>query len=203
VAGKDSVLLHELLLLPSSRRNDQMSNDLREVLMRQVRGVLRAHGVPDSASPVERVMPALVGNPWYDELMNAVAEDMAPRLHRLGLILDRTRPVQITKIEFSEHDRQSFTAARVAGVLRQRFPDLSDAKLIQVIAAFLGQPPMQVQEINFGGDWDHAARRPEPAPPAEPTAPSAAPPPEREHLSKHDLQVLKPIPQPDDSRRGA
>jgi hypothetical protein len=133
--------------------------------------------------------------------MNAVAEHS--RLRRLGLILDRTRPVQITKIEFSEHDRQSFTAARVAGVLRGRFPDLSDAKLIQVIAAFLGQPPMQVQEINFGGDLDHAARRLEPAPPAVPSVPPAAPPPEREHLSKHDLKVLKPIPEPDAAHRTA
>ena len=205
VAGKDRKVLHELLLLPPSRRNDQMGNDLREVLMQQVRRVLKAHGVPDDASPIERVMPALVGNPWYGELMEGVAEEMAPRLRRLGLILDRSRPMQITRIDFSEHDRQSFTTARIGGVLRRRFPDLSDAKLIQVIAAFLGQPPTQVKEFYIGSDLGNVVRPAEPValvlPAPAPAPASAAPPSEREHLSKHDLKVLKHIPQPDAAPR--
>jgi hypothetical protein len=208
VAAGNRDRLRDLLLLPPHQRREQIRVHLRDALMRATRAVNAAHGVSDNASPLDKVLPAVPGTSLNDELMQTVASDLAPRLRQLGLILDLSQSLKITQFQASEADSKSFSRDRLAAMLRQRFPNLSDSALAQLVAAFEGRSALYVQDIHVeginssadletslpgpGGEVTRVAVTPRVTTP--PTAPPAEAQPEPERLSKSDLQVLKPVP---------
>jgi hypothetical protein len=206
--------LHQLLLLPPGQRNEQMRVYLRDALIRQTRAVNEERKLPADAWPVDKILPAIPGSSWHEDLLNKVAQDVAPLLTGLGVILDRSKPLKITQIEIPEADRKAFTTDRLAAMLSARFPGLSAPALAQLLAGFMGESPLHVQDIRLDGPAAGSAyvenRSIGPdgtvttvgVPPAAgattagaAAASATAPTPsEPQHLSKSDLQVLKPVP---------
>jgi len=157
------------------------------------------------------MLPIVPGLPINDRLLTLVRDHLAQTLPTIGVLLNQAHPITIVGLNISDDLIGSFSRERIATLLREQFPSLSEEIRLEAVGAIagidMGRTRISVENsgnasvavddqggarIFMGGSprsapTSSAAARPD----RPPVAPPAAAP--AETLSSDDLRVLKRV----------
>jgi hypothetical protein len=160
---EDHNKLADLVHLANAERHQQVRVKVREAVIRQIANLESRRPVPDDASILDRVMALGLGTPRYNELLDAVKEDLNYILPSVGAILDLTQPVTLTKRDISTEIIDAAKRRRSRAIdsewltgyvdeIRQRYPDLSSELLFQILSALDGVDTGQLHRLLLDSD---------------------------------------------------
>jgi len=213
-AGTDRDLLVNLAQFSDEERKQQVATKVREALVASATVIERAYK-PPSSDFFHKLLPIIPGLPEFEALFAEVRQNLQHTLPLVGARLNEAHPITVTYIHLGNDIINSFSRGRVAGLLRETFPDLSPELLLQAVSSIEGIDMPQQRVVFEGGSqttmdfqvgeengaarvWVDPRRAPgrvteSPEQTPEPTPlPTTSPP--VEHLSPEDLQVLKRVP---------
>ncbi len=214
-AAGDKAKLANLALFAESERNNHFNVKLRDSLVRQINALEQRAPLAPSATVVDKIVPILPGVPTCVEILDKVQQDIARSLPALGIFLDVSQPIVITRLHPPEDLIKGFSRDRVADLLGMRFPGLPDSMMVHMLESIEGLPPLRVHEIrqvgNNGGALSETRWTDEdgqmfrvplstgPTPPQERASRPAdvaadQPASDPARLSRDDLALLKRVP---------
>lgn len=217
-AGGDKDRLLRLVQLNDAERRDQVTVKARQALVNCLAKLQEQMPLPAQPQVMDQVAALAPGSPRYNTLINALREDLEQTLPSVGVLLDTSQPIILTKRGLSEEILEAIKRRRgwemdsqwLTGYvedLRRRFPDLNISRtmLSQILASLPGVDLGKVQrllleqepgtraevefEMNREGEGANVIVKPKQAR-TEPAQESVIPPP----LTESDLAVLKRVP---------
>lgn len=217
-AGSDKDRLVRLVQLNDAERRDQVAVKARQALVNRLAELQEQMPLPAQSHVMDQVAALAPGSSRYNTLINAIREDLERTLPLVGVLLDTSQPIILTKRGLSEEILEAIKRRRgwemdsqwLTGYvedLRRRFPDLNISRtvLAQILASLPGVDLGNVQrllleqepgtraevefEMNREGEGANVIVKPKQARP-EPAQEPAGPPP----LTESDLAVLKRVP---------
>jgi hypothetical protein len=215
--------LWQLTSLTDQERHVQMGIVLCEVARDGIVALQQNTKLPAKPSMVDRILPVIPGTPPCKAFLRGLVEPLAHSWSILGVCVDTSHPITITRLQLPEDLIAGFGRDRVVSMLRQLFPDLSSETVMQMDAAIEGVPmPVDLQAIDLrnGGSpvketrfvskdgrnmiITGSDRTAEPVEsdtaPRQTTEPGSAAP-VAPKLSKHDLEVMKSVPPQRDGQK--
>ncbi len=214
--------LAELAQFDDEERNVQIQIKLREALVQSIVALQQQRPLPPTALVIERLLPIVPGMAECIQILANVHADLEHSLPSIGVILNDAHPISIERLHLSQDLIDGFNRNRTTELLRQRFPNLPEDTMVQVITSIEGANPLSVGRISLEGiqgqqgftEFKLDGQNIEPhfraapplataAPPVKPAQPAVTqiqaervqPSAGEERLSKADLQVLKAVPQ--------
>jgi hypothetical protein len=162
-AGNDCNKLAGLVHLTDGERREQVQVKVREAVIRQIANLEARRPIANDASILDRVMALGLGTTRYNELLDAVKEDLNYALPAVGAILDVTQPVTLTKRDISTEIIDAAKRKRSRTIdsewltsyvaeIRQQFPDLSPNLLFQILSAIEGVDTGQLHRLLLDQD---------------------------------------------------
>lgn len=217
-AGGDKERLVHLVQLNDAERRDQVAVKARQALVDRLAELQEKMPLPAEAQVMDQVAALAPGSPRYNTLINAIRNDLERALPSVGVMLDTSQPIILTKRGLSEEILDAIKRRRgwemdsqwLTGYveeLRRRFPDLNISRtvLAQILASLPGVELGKVQrllleqepgtraevefEMNRDGEGANVIVKPKTAGPPPAREPAAPPP-----LTESDLAVLKRVP---------
>lgn len=213
--------LAKLVQFSDEEREKQVATKVREALV-AAGPVIEQKFKPTGADFVSKLLPIIPGLPSFDAFMVEVRKHLRESLPLVGAILNEEQPLVVTNIHLGSDIIGSFSRGRVATMLRETFPNLPPALLLQAVSSIEGIDMPQQRVVFEGVDQSNTRLdfRPEEGEasarvrvqPTGPTASNAAQPainptsaapvvqsstsvtPNKEQLTKDDLSILKRVP---------
>jgi Cdc6-like AAA superfamily ATPase len=163
VAGKDRDKLAEILQITNAERNHQIEVKFRQAVHSQVADLQKIMPLPDNASALAGVGALAPGMPRYNKLLEGIKQQLKKTLPSLGIVLNTTHPIVLTRRSISDDIIEAIKRRRgreidsewltnYANELRNRFPDMSDGVLTQILASIETVDAEQVQRLHVEGD---------------------------------------------------
>lgn len=211
--NNDREAMAKLAIFDDKAREQMIQTKVREAMVYSATAVEQGHQLTPSASIFERMMPILPGLPECEKLLKGVQEKLAQTLPSIGVVLNRTQPITITQLHLGQDLIEGFGFNRMTQLLRQQYPDLPEATMVQVISSIKGANPLSIAsvsmadsksqqvrpEVRIGAEGMSTRMRITPQPEEAQPQPTLVTPPhsdqDDEHLSPNDLSVTKPVPQ--------
>ena len=218
-AGGDKDRLIRLVQINDAERRDQVAVKARQAMVNCLAQLQSTMPLPAQPQVMDQVVALAPGSPRYNTLLNTLREDLERTLPSVGVVLDTSQPIILTKRGLSEEILEAIKRRRgwemdsqwLTGYveeLRRRFPDLNISRtvLAQILASLPGIDLGKVQrllleqepgtraeveyEMNREGEGANVIVKPKPVR-SEPSQGTTAPPPS---LTENDLAVLKRVP---------
>lgn len=183
----------------------------------------RDHPLPGGADFVQTLLPVIPGLPTCDQLLKEVRTQLESALPSIGVFLDKLHPLTITSLHLGDDIVSSFKHGRMARIIREQFPNLTDQEIMLTVEHAIGETPFE-QRIHLSGlgagaasvelrDDEHnrrikvypaggrqnGAEMQEVVSQQTPPVPSTGEPP----LTKDDLSILKRVPRAASSQAAA
>ncbi|MCX6045834.1 MAG: SPFH domain-containing protein [Chloroflexi bacterium] len=214
---RDRATLAKLAQFDDNEREQMIRTKIRDALVHGVTAVQKRRPLAPTAEVIDRLLPIIPGFPECDTILAGVRQELAQTLPSIGVTLNMAHPITITRLHLNQEMIDGFARNRTTDLLRQRFPNLPEDAMIQVVTSIEGANPLNVGRISVG-DSPANTVKPEirvgsegidsrikitPMPeetkaPQTTTQPASngVPPPGEpdEHLSQDDLRVLKQVP---------
>ena len=209
--------LAELAQFDDDERNVQIQVKLREALVRSIVAVQQQRPLSPTAPVIERLLPIVPGLAESIQILANARAELERTLPSIGVILNDAHPITVERLHLGQDLIDGFNRNRTTELLRQRFPNLPEDAMVQVITSIEGANPLSVGRFSVEGlqgqqgytefkfDGQHINPRITTAPPlggdtpaassVQSSAAKASTNGEEEKLSKADLQVLKAVPQ--------
>jgi regulator of protease activity HflC (stomatin/prohibitin superfamily) len=219
-AAGDRTTLVQWVLVREPERYHQVEIKIRQALVNSIAAVDRDREAPRTL--IDKILPVIPGTPLCDKVLRNMANELEETLPTLGITLDRRYPINITSLLPPEDVIKSLGRDRVFGALRQRFPDLSDDKALQMVGAIEGLKELDIKRFIIEGSADTSVeerildkdtmtrvvtsspRQTQPADqPAEGAFVGPKANPARTRLTASDLAVLKRVPRDDNPQKRA
>jgi len=144
----------KLLLFTDAERGSQAEVFVRDGLIRALCDIEQAQPLSADSSLVDRLLPILPGTPSCSEILRKLRADLDQRFQGVGLVLVNEKPIIITQIHPPEDIIKALSRGRVITLLRDQFPNLSDANLLQMMGAIEGTEPGETIRINMADVTD-------------------------------------------------
>lgn len=151
-ASGNRVRLVELSQFGESERRSHLVVKLRDALVRQLGSMEQEKPLDAQATIVDKLTLILPGVPSCIEFLRRVQQDLTQSLPSLGIILDTTHSLLITRLHPPEDLIKGFSRDRAAALLRLRFPNLSDSMMVHMLEAIEGLEPLRIHEVRQIGD---------------------------------------------------
>lgn len=156
-AAGDKATLANLALFTESERRSHLAVKLRDSLVRQISALEQRTPLGSTATVVDKIMPMLPGAPTAVEVLQRAQQDLARSLPALGIFLDVSQPIVITRLHVPDDLIKGFSRDRVAELLSMRFPGLPDSMMVHMLESIEGLAPLRIQEIRQVGNTVGAA----------------------------------------------
>jgi len=157
-AGGDHDKLASLVQLSDSERRHQVKIKVQEALIHRIADLEERRPLPPSATLRERVIALAPGSPRYEELLEEVKGELQQTLPSVGVVLNTTQSITLTKRDISgeiiqalqrSHSREldSEWLTNYADTLRRQFPGMSNAVLAQILSSIEGVDTGRLQRL--------------------------------------------------------
>jgi hypothetical protein len=157
-AGGDYAKLANFVQFSDGERRRQVEVKVREALVRQIADLQKHRPLPDTAPILEKVKALAPGSPRYNELLEAAKRDLGQILPTVGAVLNTAQPVTLVRRTIPDEMIEAFSRSRSRTIdsdwllnyvdqLRERFPDLSNTMLVQILASIEGVDVGRVQRL--------------------------------------------------------
>jgi hypothetical protein len=208
--------LAKLVQLTEFERHEQVKVKMREALVSQVANLQEQMPLPIKAKLTERIIALAPGTPRYNALIKGLKHQLERTFPSVGVILNTDQSIVLTGRNLSDEileaigrrqgrEIDSEWLTNYADELRQRFPEMSNVVLAQILSSIEGVDAGKVQrllleqeaaaeaEVEFemsgsGETGPNVITKPKPK--SQKRQPAQAPRP----LTKSDLTVLKRVP---------
>jgi hypothetical protein len=213
--------LAKLVQLSEFERHEQVKVKMREALVSQVAHLQEQMPLPVKAKLTERIIALAPGTPHYNTLIKGLKHQLERTLPSVGVVLNTDQSIVLTGRSLSDEiieaigrrqgrEIDSEWLTNYADELRQRFPEMSNVMLAQILSSVEGVDAGKVQrllleqeatteaEVEFemsgsGESGPNIITKPKP----QKRQPAQAPRP----LTKSDLTVLKRVPRGNPDQR--
>lgn len=222
VAEGDKHKMAQFVQISESERRQQFEVKIRDALVRQVAVIEGQMPLPDRATLMDGVAALVPGSKRFNALLEALKNDLQTTLPSLGMVLNTVHPIVVTKRNLSDEivgaikrrqgrEIDSQWLANYADELRQRFPELSNAILAQIVSSIKGVDGGNIQQLLLqqteGGRSEVEVQLSNQGKASanivtQPKVKQAAPVNPR-RLTKNDLSVLKRIPRDEQKQLSA
>lgn len=157
-AGEDRNKLAQLVQINELERREQVEVKMREALIRQISTLQERMPLPDKAQFMDRVIALAPGSTRYNALLRGVQYELERSLPSIGVILDTSQPIVLTKRGLSDEIVEAIKRRRGREIdsewltnyvdqLRQRFPGIDNSVIAQMLASIEGVDVGRVQRL--------------------------------------------------------
>ena len=137
-AGGNPNLLRDMAMFEEYEREQQVLLKIRDSFMRRVAELEKNRPLSEHTTIIEKIIPILPGSPECNWLLNQVRVDLLRTLPLVGVYLNINRPVTVTGIIAPPEVLQEFSWGRMIELLRRDYPNLTEDRLAQMVAAIEG-----------------------------------------------------------------
>jgi hypothetical protein len=214
VAQNDRAKMAQFVQISDIERRQQIEVKIRDALVHQLAKLEQHMPLPANSKLMDGVAALAPGSQRHNALLDALKPDLSHTLLSLGMVLNTDHPIVVIKRSLSDEiveaikrrqgrdiDREWLTG--YADELRQRFPELSNVILAQILSSIKGIDAGKVQRLlleqSEGSKADVEFQMSDDGPTGTNVVthpkPKPAPPSQKERqLTKNDLDVLKRLP---------
>lgn len=209
-ANDNKEQLSQLAHFDDKERDKLVGTKVREALVLSTTQIGNEYK-PAGEAYFYNLLPIIPGLPDNDRLLALTRDKLAETLPTVGAILNLAHPITIAGLNLSNDLAQSFSRDRIATLLHEQFPNLSEEVRLEAVGAItgidMGRTRISVENsgnasvaideqggtrIFMGGNPRSTAASPTVAQPAKSAVAQPAPAPV-ETLSSADLGVLKRV----------
>ncbi len=154
----DRETLAKLAQFDDNEREQMITTKIREALVHCLTAAQQRRPLAPAATVIERLLPVVPGFPECDNILAGVRQELAQTLPSIGVLLNSVHPITITRLHLNQDLIAGFTRNRTAELLRQKFPNLPEDAMIQVITSIEGANPLSVSRFSVNDSPNHNIR---------------------------------------------
>ena len=148
----------EFVQISERERREQIEVKVRDALIRQVATLQQNSPLPDKAKSTEKIAALAPGSPRYHTLIKNLAYDLEKSLPSIGIIFNTDHPIVMTDRGLTDEIIQAIGRRQgreidsewltnYADEIRQRFPEMSNTTLAQILSSLEGVDAGKVQRL--------------------------------------------------------
>jgi hypothetical protein len=157
-AGMDKAKLAQLVLMTDAERRRQIEVKMREALINQIAELEKRMPLPATATHLDGVLALTPGSERYNQLMSGLNLEMEKILPSIGVILDTTQSIKLIERGIPDNILKAINQKQIKDLdsqrlmtyfdeLRKRFPDISEATLLQMLSLIERENVGEIQEL--------------------------------------------------------
>ena len=136
-ASDDKEQLAHLAHFDDHERDKLVGTKVREALVLSTTQIGNEYK-PAGEAYFYNILPIIPGLPDNDRLLALTRDKLAETLPTVGAILNQAHPITIAGLNLSNDLAQSFSRDRIATLLREQFPNLSEEVRLEAVGSIVG-----------------------------------------------------------------